>query len=390
MLKRPIALAFLAANLAACTESTEPPFDELPLRDALDADPAVIASMSAEARLTLAERLREARRIQAEAAAPLVNPAEDGKTLETSDVESLILSLDHTREAEGNEPLVAASLAGRRLLVPPAHEMAKGAVNPAPILEGADSSSLTAEAEASALKGEAGFILVDLARQTQADRFVRVSGWPIGAVAAGKTVYVNGAWLVAMASSEPAPEAVPTILTPPPLRPQDVPGNPYNPPESIADCTFEVNNDCETCMSGGECDDSPFSDISDGKAACEFLLADATRATALCVITLFTVDSLRVCVEEWDATCVPASSTASTSLDPLNVAIGSSGNCMSAYDDCLYSTNHGGGSSGGGSVCSVTGEKPAPGRKAILLFGPLLFLLRMSRIGRRGTWKAKS
>src|SRR5207248_1096174 len=59
--------------------------------------------------------------------------------------------------------------------------------------------STMATLEARALAGEAGASLRALVRAAGARRLERVEGWPIGAVAIGDTVYVNAAWLVALA-----------------------------------------------------------------------------------------------------------------------------------------------------------------------------------------------
>ena len=389
MLVRFAALAFMATTLVACSDSTEPPFDELPLRDALDADPEVIATMSTDAQKSLAVRLHDAQRMQAQAGFTTRTTSND-ETLERDAVEALVVSLDRTRETNQEEALVTATLdvasADPLLLAPPvglSGNTASTKVIDLSMLEGADPKSPTAEAEKRALAGEAGLILADLAEQAHADRFIRVSRWPVGAVAAGRTVYVNSSWLVAMAA-KPASNDVPTI-TAPPLVPQKVPGNPYNPPFSIGECAAQVESDCNTCVNSGLCNDSDLTDITDPKQACEFLLADTLRTRSLCAIVLFGSESLRECLSNTDSRCLPPTDASTTELDKTVGFFQSSDPCEFTYDSCLQTAHNYEFS----SLCSVTGATTDPGRKALMLFGPLLWLVVMSRIGRRGPWKAK-
>ncbi|HRI72391.1 MAG TPA: hypothetical protein PK156_49490, partial [Polyangium sp.] len=206
----------------------------------------------------------------------------------------------------------------------------------------------------------------------------------IGAVAVGRTVYVNASWLVAMAA-KPAPNDVPTI-TAPPLVPQKVPGNPYNPPQSITDCATQVESDCSTCVTSGTCSDSDLTDLADPKEACQFLLADSRRTKSLCAIVLFGNGSLRECLSTSDTRCMPPSEATSAAIIDTSGLFESSNPCDFSYDNCLQNA-HSYEYSGG--VCSVAGSTTDPGRKALMLFGPLAWLLVMSRIGRRGPWKAK-
>ena len=390
MFVRFVALAFMAGTLAACSDATEPPFDELSLRDALDADPSVIASMSNDAQASLALRLHEAQRMQAQAGSPM-RPVASDATLESNAVEALVASLDGNRATNHEEALVTATLdfaaPDPLLLAPPiglSGNAAAGKVIDLSTLEGADPASPTADAEARALAGDAGLILADLAQQANADRFIRVSGWPVGAVAVGRTVYVNGTWLVAMAS-KPVSNDVPTMKTPT-LSPQKVSGNPYDPPFSIDECALQVESDCNTCVATGQCDDSDLTDISDPKAACEFILADTRRAKSLCIIALFGTEKLRECVSSFDSQCLPPTEATSTELDKTIGFFENSVPCDTTYNSCLDAAH----SYQWSSTCSVAGAKEAPGRKALMLFGPLVWLVVMSRIGRRGTWKAKS
>lgn len=387
MLVRFMALTFMAATLAACSDATEPPFDELPLRDALDADPAVIASMSSDAQTSLATRLHETQRMQSEAVSPVRQVGSD-ETLDDEAVKALVLSLDGTRETNQQEAFVTATLdfssATPFLLAQPSglSGNASGKVIELSQLEGADPASPTADAEAKALASEAGLIVADLAEQAHANRFVRVSGWPVGAVVAGRSVYVNASWLVAMAS-KPESKDVP-VLTTPPLVPQKVQGNPYSPPATLSDCAFQVESDCMSCVNTLQCADSDLTDISNAAEACQFMIGDSRRTRALCAIVLFQAESLNECARQQNSSCVPPTTATSTAVTSVVDSFDVNG-CEFVYDNCLQSAQEYQWS----STCSVAGATASPGRKALMLFGPLAWLIVMSRLGRRGIWKAK-
>ena len=53
--------------------------------------------------------------------------------------------------------------------------------------------------EVHALEGRAGHIVEALRESAHASHVVRVNGWPTGVAVIGDTVYVNGAWLTALA-----------------------------------------------------------------------------------------------------------------------------------------------------------------------------------------------
>ncbi|NUQ78679.1 MAG: hypothetical protein HUU21_34555, partial [Polyangiaceae bacterium] len=57
--RRAILCALVLAGLGACSAET-PPYEELPLRDALSAAPDVIAALPEQARRDVAQRLEEA------------------------------------------------------------------------------------------------------------------------------------------------------------------------------------------------------------------------------------------------------------------------------------------------------------------------------------------
>ncbi len=392
MLVRPIALALLLATSAACSEAA-PPFDELALRDALQASPSAVASLPRDARQSLASRLRDARQEQAATAAEAIlpEPGGAGEALDPAAVEAMILELDQSREDEGHDALVSAALdlapQNARLLALPARVLAQAAevgASPPAVLEGSDPSSPTSEAEARALAGEAGRIVADLAEQSGAERFVRVSGWPVGAVTAGRSVYVNATWLVAMAETD---EAGAPALEAPPFITQEAPGNPYNPPISFAACVAEVTGACEACVDSNTCGESLLSDM-DAKAACTFLREDPARFEQVCALAMLDIQSIAECVSERHGSCAVLSTenTSSNLAGATNFLVDE--DCTSMLDSCLQLANHGR-SSGGSSVCTVEGSGSTPGRKALLLFGPLLFVLFLGRLGRRGTWNAR-
>jgi len=390
VLVRPIALALLLATSAACSEDA-PPFDELALRDALQASPSAVASLPPDARRSLASRLRDARQEQAAAAAEAALPEPGEVGIDPGAVEAVILDLDRSREDEGQDALVSAALdlapQNARLLAPPARVLAQAAevgASPPAVLEGADPSSPTSKAESRALAGEAGRIVADLAEQSGAERFVRVSGWPVGAVAAGQTVYVNATWLVAMAEGD---EAGAPALEAPPFITQEAPGNPYNPPLSLAACVKEVSLSCEACVETNACGESLLSDM-DAQAACAFLREDATRFDQLCALIVLNIDSIAECVSKPFPRCTVTSTENTSSNLAAAADFLADETCAPYLDNCL-DQSHRGRSSGGSSVCSVEGSGSTPGRKALLLFGPLLFVLFLGRLGRRGSWNAR-
>jgi hypothetical protein len=177
--------------LAGCDQG-EPPFDELPLRDALRADPAVLASMSDASRARLASRFEAARNgdvsVDHLADAPSAAPA------------LVAGKMDRVRQARLAEPLLLGVIQSDAAWPIPGDDDRSGA--PLPPLEGALATS-TADIEARALAGHAGTELRVLMAATGARRLERVLGWPSGAVALDDTIYVNAAWLVALAPASP-------------------------------------------------------------------------------------------------------------------------------------------------------------------------------------------
>jgi hypothetical protein len=169
-----------------------PPFDELALRDALRADPDAIAAMPDEARARLAARLEAAR---------ASDTTGDEVPSASADPRAVVTAADEARASRGGEALIVGAIAGGRAQPTPTSASASASAGDArvlPPLEGTDSAA-TARLEGTALTAAAKPPLLALLAASSARRLVRVTGWPVGAVAIGDAVYVNAAWLVALA-----------------------------------------------------------------------------------------------------------------------------------------------------------------------------------------------
>lgn len=170
-----------------CGEGT-PPLDELPLRDALRAEPAVVAALGDLARQRLAARFEAAITDDATSDAVADRPTPAGE----------VASLDEARLRRAADALVVGTIADG---VARPVAAGAGASAPLPQLEG-ELATTTAALEARALDGAAGARLRALLAASGAQRLERVVGWPAGAVAIGETIYVDASWLVALAPSE--------------------------------------------------------------------------------------------------------------------------------------------------------------------------------------------
>jgi len=179
----------LVITLGGCG-SGAPPFDELPLRDTLRADPSAVAALSDEARLRLAARFQSAGAVDTGA-----DPVEAG-----APTAAAVAQVDVARQHRSADALVIGTIGGGAAQALPAGTQRGGGVEPLPALEG-EAATSTAELEARALAGVAGASLRELLAASHARRIERVTGWPVAAVTVGDTAYVNGAWLVAMAPS---------------------------------------------------------------------------------------------------------------------------------------------------------------------------------------------
>ena len=107
---------------------------------------------------------------------------------------------DLARLARGRDSLIAGQLriTAVGLEVAPYTDELAEPPSPLPTLSGIP-ADLTAEEEASALRGVAGAVVRGLLQLSQASRLVRVESWPVAVVAINDAVDVNAAWLVAMA-----------------------------------------------------------------------------------------------------------------------------------------------------------------------------------------------
>jgi hypothetical protein len=172
--------------LLGCGDGT-PPLDELPLRDTLRADPAVVAALGDPARQRLAARFEAA----------VTEDATSDVLAERATPASEVRSLDEARGRRAADALVVGTIADG-VARPAAVVVGAGAQTPLPELEG-EVATNTAALEARALDGAAGARLRGLLTVSGARRLERVVGWPAGAVAIGETIYVDASWLVALA-----------------------------------------------------------------------------------------------------------------------------------------------------------------------------------------------
>jgi hypothetical protein len=197
---RAVVAGSMALLLSACTAPSVPPYDDLPLRDALLADPAAVSGVPDADRRKLADRLM----MDGDAAHDPQRLAIDPAGLAPAD---LIARIDADRtpkgedawvlvqvRAEGSGSLVARPVARRDDRAPALPEL--------PPVEGDAPPPETRELEARALSGRAGDVLRALLEESGAVRVVRVVAWPSAVVALGDTLYVNGSWLVAMSAIE--------------------------------------------------------------------------------------------------------------------------------------------------------------------------------------------
>ncbi|AUX40650.1 hypothetical protein SOCE26_020510 [Sorangium cellulosum] len=328
--------------LGACGAET-PPYDDLPLRDALSAAPEVLAALPEEALHDMAVRLEEAHGASEEATAV--------GGVEIASVPALVRSADAAREELGEDAIVLGALepsAGGLVLRSLAAERApegpldRPVLAPAlaPVLAGQPASPETAGLEDAALDGRAGAIVAELARRAGARELVRVTGLPAGVVARDHTVYVNASWLVALSAlappDRPAPPGPPgdvvVLPEPPRIEPRSVRGNPYHLPGSIAECAAGVRDVC-TCAVAGTCDhertDPAF---ADAQAECAWVNAEPLRAEALCVLALMSIDGVKECVQ--------AAGSGTCGALPIAgrdgaLAFAADAGCMAALDRCL-------------------------------------------------------
>lgn len=307
-----------------------PPYDDLPLRDALRAAPEVVASLSFETRQELARRLDAAGLADA-GAMTLELP-------ETVTIDSLARVADEARENQGHDALIVGEIIAEpnnfllngeniddetlnRLTVGPI--MLRG--RPGAQTAGAQTATL----EEAALRGRAGKWLRELSGRTNTKQMVRTTGVPFGAWAFEDKLYVNASWLVAMAAlEEDIIVAGPVNGSAPPKTPQSVDYHPYNLPGTIAECAQQVT---QTCSCGTSCThevtDSSFKNAVD---ECAWVNEEPSHPAALCVLALMSIDDVRTCMESGRGQCaiLPV-----TSADALLFV--QSTDCMNLLDLCL-------------------------------------------------------
>jgi hypothetical protein len=328
-----LALAALALTVACAGSAPDPPpFAELPLRDALTADPSGLAALSDDAREALATRFEAARRSQEDA-----EPVPAGGAAPAM----LIMALDEARAARGDDALVAATLGegGEARVVHPLPGAVEGdAPSTLPPLVGIDTAS-TADLEERALHGHAGAVLGELLRASGAHRLVRVTLWPVGAAASGDAVYVNASWLVALAPAAGdagAVRLVPRPIPAPVFQPLSLSGNPYLTYGSLAACAADVTARCATCTSSGACDAHPtLTDFPDAQSECAFLGQDPDRPLELCALALSSIGAVGDCLRAAGPTCaLPSVATVSANL-ALAAAFVADAACAPLLDGCL-------------------------------------------------------
>jgi hypothetical protein len=179
----------VGAVIATCGCGGEaPPFDELPLRDSLLADSRALAALPREARARLAARFEEER----------TSPTSPFDVQGTTGAETATRAIDDARERQGLDALVAYSIAGSRA-VAYTDVVAEGERPARSVVVEGEVPRDTEAMELRALEGRAGHIVEALRESSHASHVVRVNGWPTGVAVIGDTVYVNGAWLTALA-----------------------------------------------------------------------------------------------------------------------------------------------------------------------------------------------
>ncbi|MEZ4406256.1 MAG: hypothetical protein R3A52_07265 [Polyangiales bacterium] len=215
-----------------------PPFASMDLRDVLRAEPSALAA-SAEL-TTLAQRFETSRTTAG--ALVTVQAAADATP------ESVARAVDEARERTGDDALVASRVEGS-LALPFTEAVADDARPDEALTVDGEAPSTTASIEASALRSRAGSVVLALRRASGASHVVRVTGWPVGVIAVGDAVYVNAAWLVAMAPMVDAPTSV--VPSAPPPSPPSAPTSVFtNRGGGSSDAGMSGGSDAGTSSSG--------------------------------------------------------------------------------------------------------------------------------------------
>lgn len=190
-----LVLVMVVAGSGACGEASEPAFDGLPRRDALRSTARAMARQSAAQRLSLAEGLREQPELD-----EVLLPAPTAVTT----IATQLAAGDAQLEASDRDAWIFAELDEQR-------------VYRAVVLKEGDAPTRLAmpeieeELERIALGTRGGRLIAGFVEQSQQDpipitQLARAPQWPVALLRCGETLYVNPAWLVAIAEGD-APSA---------------------------------------------------------------------------------------------------------------------------------------------------------------------------------------
>ncbi|WP_394826982.1 hypothetical protein [Pendulispora albinea] len=341
--------------ISACAADA-PPYQDLKLRDALGADPTVLAGLPSDAREMLLHRMLATRDLQTEREAL---PNEKGRSPAAE-----VNAIDHARAERDEDSLLVwkARAEGGSIIAEPQPDPRAvdgkdggdgSRLEPLPELPALEGTppDATSNAESRALAGEGGRTVRELMKITGAKRVSRVVGWPAAVAAIDDTVYVNAGWLVLLADNEPDAGAAPGISFA--VKPAALRGNPYRLYATLAECRNDVTSRCQSCLSSGSCDeDATLEDFADGRQECAYLLeprapsdggpdaaAPVSRIDELCAMSLLSVSTVAECVRD-ERCAVPTGSRKSTSL-PAADAFLRDDRCVRALNLCLSGSDEG-------------------------------------------------
>jgi len=329
------AAAALALSAVGCGEDA-PPYDNLPLRDALRAAPEVMATLPEDSRRDIASRLAEAEHAE-EAPTTLAPP-------EALTLDSLVGAADAAREAEGKDALMLGEISMREAELVLKPQSSAGADHEAPPEVRGKPSAVTAAFEEAALRGRAGKTLQGLLERTHGKGIVRMTGLPVGAIAWQDTVYVNASWLVALAALEEESVAPMHAATPvpasdsppqggieaPAAKPLSVDYNPFKLPANVLECSTQVSATCD-CATTKSCSHEPTDQsFADANEECTWVHQAPPNAGALCVFALLEIDNVRQCVQSASPSCGVSVGTREDAVRFVGDA-----DCMRILDTCL-------------------------------------------------------
>lgn len=341
--------------LLGCGEEA-PPYDELPLRDTLQATPEVIAALPLETRREVARRFQEAGHLDDIDSTSVDSPRDLG-------LDSIALAIDETRDALDQDAVVLGEVerSDDQVVVrlQEVDDAALGGIVPMDSLVWrGDPDAPTAAVEETALRGHAGQWLQELAKRSGSQEMVRITHLPLGVWAKDEKLYVNASWLVTMAALDDgatAGNAGPQFVLygeQPGKTPLTVDFNPYNLPDSLLQCWEQVETTCEcgtTCAH--EVTDPTFSNAVE---ECAWVNSDPANGAILCVLALLSSEDIRQCVASGGSCPVTRVNSREDAVRFL-----SNDACVSFLDTCLQdgyiprpSSSSGG---NGGSTCGKCG-----------------------------------